>query len=109
MRWNTAGAGVMVAKLPDFAADLVARRVAAIVTTDRARSGSGQASDDNDTYRLLLHFRSRRDDHVQMPNRAALKREADAEIARIVCCRYGGEPKRPAAVPPQRLPLTDAR
>ena len=48
-------------------------------------------------------------DHVQMPNRAALKREADAEIARIVCCRYGGEPKRPAAVPPQRLPLTDAR
>ena len=49
-------------------------------------------------------------DHVQMPNRAALKREADAEIARIVRCRYGGrEPKRPAAVPPQRLPLTDAR
>ena len=36
-------------------------------------------------------------DHDQMPDRAALKREADAEIARIVRCRYGGrEPKRPA-------------
>src|SRR5829696_1000696 len=49
-------------------------------------------------------------DDVQMPHLATLKREADAEIARIVRCRYGRrEPKRPAAVPPQRLPLTDAR
>ena len=50
--------------------------------------------------------------HLDWPLSAsplALKREADAEIARIVRCRYGGEPKRPAAVPPQRLPLTDAR
>ena len=36
-------------------------------------------------------------DDVQMPHLATLKREADAEIARIVRCRYGGrEPKRPA-------------
>jgi len=28
-------------------------------------------------------------DHVQMAHLAALKREADAEIARIVRCRYG--------------------
>jgi hypothetical protein len=49
-------------------------------------------------------------DDVQMPHLATLKREADAEIARIVRCRFGRrEPKRPAAVPPQRLPLTDAR
>src|SRR5215217_2814362 len=49
-------------------------------------------------------------DDAQMPHLATLKREADAEIARIVRCRYGRrEPKRPAAVPPQRLPLTDAR
>jgi len=48
-------------------------------------------------------------DHAQMPHVATLKREADAEITRIVRCRYGGrEPKRPAAVPPQRLPLADA-
>ena len=39
-------------------------------------------------------------DDVQMPHLATLKREADAEIARIVRCRYGRrEPKRPAAVP----------
>ena len=39
-------------------------------------------------------------DHVQMPHLATLKREADAEIARIVRYRYGrGKPKRPAPVP----------
>ena len=40
-------------------------------------------------------------DHVQMPDRAALKREADAEIARIVRCRYGG--REPSGQLPRRL------
>ena len=60
----------------------------------------------------FLAFNDIHPDYFQIPvaDREALKREVDAEIARIVRCRYGGrEPKRPAAVPPQRLPLTDAR
>jgi hypothetical protein len=39
-------------------------------------------------------------DHVQVPHLPTLKREADAEIARIVRGRAGkGEPKRLALVP----------
>ena len=43
-------------------------------------------------------------DQVQepVPHIATLKRDADAEIARIVRCREGRwEPKRPSLVPPR--------
>ena len=37
-------------------------------------------------------------DHIQDPNIATLKREADCEIARILrCCESRWEPKRPRA------------
>jgi hypothetical protein len=39
-------------------------------------------------------------DHLQVPHIAALKREADAELARIARCLEGRwEPKQPALVP----------
>jgi hypothetical protein len=39
-------------------------------------------------------------DHIKAPHIATLKREADAEIARIEHCREGRwEPKRPELVP----------
>jgi hypothetical protein len=42
-------------------------------------------------------------DHVRVPHVGALKREADAELARIARCREGRwEPKRPALVPRER-------
>ena len=42
-------------------------------------------------------------DQVQLPNVATLKRQADAEIARIIRCQEGRwEPKKPALVPRDR-------
>jgi hypothetical protein len=42
-------------------------------------------------------------DHAQLSNVATLKREADAEIARIIRCQEGRwEPKKPALVPRDR-------
>ena len=42
-------------------------------------------------------------DTLQDPNVATLKREADAELARILRCQEGRwEPKRPSLVPRER-------
>ena len=42
-------------------------------------------------------------DTLEVPNVATLKREADAELARILRCQEGRwEPKRPALVPRER-------
>ena len=42
-------------------------------------------------------------DTLEVPNVATLKREADAQIARILRCQEGRwEPKRPALVPRER-------
>jgi len=42
-------------------------------------------------------------DHIQDPNIATLKREADCEIARILRCESRWEPKRPARLVPGRV------